>query len=116
MLPFLNTNLTRLPTISAYRLPDVYADASYTLLPGHGSNATHWTLNAVCKGCSKWGAKSITPSASGSLAWAVGNRAVAQPANPASSFGVHNLKGKFAFDFTAAKADNFETATKPKPA
>jgi hypothetical protein len=46
----------------------------------------------------------------------MGNKAVATPADPASSFSIHSQKGKFTFDFTAAKADNFDAATKAKPA
>jgi hypothetical protein len=99
---------------TGYRLPDVYNDAKYVVnWASTGVNATHWYLTGVCTGCSKWSAKSITPSASVPLAWGVSTRAVTAPANPASAFSAHTAKGKFTFDFTAAKADNFETATKP---
>jgi hypothetical protein len=102
-------------------LPSVYTGAiSYTILPGHGSNATHWTLSVLCKGCSSWtvpAAKSISPSGTAiPLAWAMSSKAVAAAADPGSSFSVHDNKAKFTFDFSAAKAANFDTATKPAAA
>ena len=99
---------------SGYRLPGVYAQATYTLLPDNGANATHWTLSAVCKGCSSWSSKSLAIGASTPLAWASSTKPVATPADPASSFSIHDAKAKFTFDLTAAKQDNFAAATSGK--
>jgi len=68
----------------------------------------------VCKGCSSWTGKTVPLSASAPLAWASSSKPVTTPADPASSFSVHDNKAKFTFDLTAAKQDNFATATAPK--
>ncbi|SPO03630.1 related to cellobiose dehydrogenase [Cephalotrichum gorgonifer] len=90
--------------------PNAYADSTITVLPGTTTNATHWTLDALCSGCSKWAAGAINPSGSSRLSWAFSSRAVATPANPDSQFAYHDGKGTVPFDFAAAQVAGFEEA------
>ena len=102
---------------STKKLPDVYAGATYTVLAGSGSNSTHWTASLLCKGCSSWTGGSISPANTAApLAWVLSSKAPAKPADPASTFSIHDNKGKFTLDFTAAKAAGFADAVKPKTA
>jgi hypothetical protein len=39
---------------SALVYPRPYSEAEYTLLKGNGTNKTHWTVTARCRGCTAW--------------------------------------------------------------
>lgn len=89
---------------SARTYPTPYAGATYTVLPGSGANATHWTLNALAKGVSSFGTTKLNPSSTAvSLAYAQSGTKPNTPADPNSRFGIHNARGKWSHDFAAAK-------------
>jgi len=98
-----------------YQQPTVWSGATYRLLPDHGVNSTHWTLSAVCTGCSYWSAGSIDPTNTQNyLAVALNSQSgsVSNPSSSSSNFQIHSSVGRFTFDFTQAKQSNFNTATK----
>lgn len=95
---------------SGYQQPAPSNEATITLLPDAAANATHWTLSAICTGCSQWAAGSIDPSASSPLAWAYAASPPFTPADPDSAFGIHDDKGSVPFDFAAAAVEGFEEA------
>ena len=95
---------------SGYQQPTPSTDATLTLLPDAAANETHWTLSAVCTGCSQWGTGSIDPSGSAPLAWAYAAAPPFTPADAASAFGIHDNKGSVPFDFSTAGVEGFEEA------
>jgi len=97
-------------------MPAVDAATKYELLSGT-ANTTHWSLTALCTGCSSWaaGAKSVNldPStAAASFAWATSGTPPSTPADAASRFGIHNAKGKWTHDLAGAKNANFDALVK----
>ncbi|KAK3356807.1 hypothetical protein B0T25DRAFT_516361 [Lasiosphaeria hispida] len=103
---------------SSRTYPQVSADASYTVLPGSGSNTTHWYVTALAKGVSSWGTTKLDPASSAvSFAYAQSSAAVTEPTNPASRFSIHQSRGKWTHDLASAKIANFaalvEKASKP---
>ncbi|PKS05596.1 hypothetical protein jhhlp_008114 [Lomentospora prolificans] len=95
---------------AGHQAPTPYAGAEYALRPGTTVNATHWVLDAVCKGCSQWSAGSLNPAGSVPLAWAFAPNAVANPSNNASQIAFHNQnKGAVNFDLAAAKVADFDS-------
>lgn len=91
-------------------MPTVYNDATYTILSDTGVNGTHYTLSAICTGCSSWGTKTLNPAGGFRVAWAQNTEAasVAQPADPASSFSYHNFHGYFDADLGSAQVPDAE--------
>lgn len=93
----------------SHSLPTVYNTATYTILSDTGSNGTHYTLSAICKGCSSWargtGTRTLSPNGGVRLAWAQNTQAasVAQPASPASNFNYHQYHGYFDADLAGSK-------------
>jgi len=109
----IKANITR----RAYQQPAAWSGANYRLMPDNGVNSTHWTLSAICTGCSYWSHGSIDPTNTQNyLAVALNNQngAVSRPSDPNSTFSIHTSLGRFLFDFTQAKQANFNTVTKPK--
>ncbi|KAK7921549.1 hypothetical protein PG985_009571 [Apiospora marii] len=100
--------------VAAHSMPGAYTGATYTVLKGSASNGTHWTLTALCRGCSQWNAsgtvKSLDPAATApvNLAYALSQTAPAQPANNASRIAIHSAKGTLALDMAAARTKRFE--------
>lgn len=92
---------------TAHRMPAAYDGASYTVLPSSKTNTTHWQLDVICSGCSTWSGKTLDPSAATPLAFASSSRAPVNPANNASNFGMHNAKGRWSQDMSAAKLAGF---------
>ncbi|KAK1758158.1 hypothetical protein QBC47DRAFT_440656 [Echria macrotheca] len=84
-------------------LPGVYAGATYTVLPSTTTNATHWQLDALCKGCSQWSAGSLNPNGVVTFAYAKGSKAPQNPASNTSSFSYHDDRGTFSHDLSSAK-------------
>ncbi|KAI0009138.1 hypothetical protein F4779DRAFT_404779 [Xylariaceae sp. FL0662B] len=99
---------------SAHSVPDAYDGAAYTLLEGSISNDTHWTVNALCKGCSVWShdggsTTSLDPgSLEANFAWAASPTPPFDPADNSSVFGIHTEHGTFTLDLAAAKSDQFD--------
>lgn len=88
---------------SGRTLPGAYAGASYTVLPSTATNATHWQLDVLCRGCSQWTGGSLNPNGQATFAWAKGSRAVTTPASNTSNFAYHDTHGSFGHDLAAAK-------------
>lgn len=99
---------------SSHTAPTVYADATYSILSDTGVNGTHYTLSAICSGCSSWvrntGTKTLDPNSGFRAAWAQNTQAgsVAQPTDPASSFNYHQYHGYFDADFGSAKVPDVQ--------
>lgn len=98
-----------------HEIPEPYDGAEYTVLKGSTTNETHWTLTALCKGCSSWvhdgGSKTVLDPTSPSinLAWAASPYAVGDPADNYTMLGIHSEHGTFNLDLAAARSDNFDT-------
>ncbi|KAK3987663.1 hypothetical protein QBC44DRAFT_343808 [Cladorrhinum sp. PSN332] len=73
-------------------LPGTYSSATYKTLSS-SRNATHWSVEVVCTGCSRWTGGSINTQGYGQFAWALSRTAVPQPSNPSGSFAIHNNVG-----------------------
>lgn len=102
-VPFFIPSLSAYTTYASGRtLPSTYSGATYKTLSSE-TNATHWTVEVLCSGCSKWATRGLTPGIVNSFAWAWSRSAVSQPANPASSFAKHNNVGMFSADLNDAK-------------
>ena len=84
-------------------MPGVYAGATYSVLPTTTTNATHWQLDVLCTGCSQWEGGSLNPNGVNNLAWAKNTRAVNTASSNTSSFGIHDGRGVFSHDLSAAK-------------
>ena len=73
------------------------------------NNGTHWTLNALAKGVSRWDNTRINPASNAvTLAYAQGATPPSEPANNNTRFGIHNSRAKFTQDFNAAKIKDFD--------
>ncbi|KAM7197786.1 hypothetical protein V8F20_006459 [Naviculisporaceae sp. PSN 640] len=85
-------------------LPSVYSGATYKTLTS-SRNSTHWTVEVLCTGCSKWNGGQLSASGNtiNTFAWAYSRTAVPQPANPSSSFSIHNNVGMFSDTLSAAR-------------
>ncbi|GAB1309850.1 Cellobiose dehydrogenase [Madurella fahalii] len=83
-------------------LPSLYPSATYRTLSA-SRNSTHWSVETVCSGCSRWNGGSLSMTSVNTFAWAMSRTAVAQPANSASSFEYHNNVGMFSTSLNDAK-------------
>jgi len=101
-------------TYSGLSMPQAYAPAEYTYMKGTGYNATHWTLNVRCRGCSQWKDTegkviSLDPSnTSLPFAHALSNKSPIQPAKNTSVFNVHSSFDHWKLDLTQGKNANFD--------
>lgn len=84
-------------------MPGAYSGATYAVLPTTTTNATHWQLDVLCTGCSQWEGGSLNPNGVNNLAWAKNTRAVNTASSNTSSFGIHDGRGVFSHDLSAAK-------------
>lgn len=117
-LPFRHLCHADTYTPSSHAYPSVYDSATYTLLQDTAVNSTHYTLSAICIGCSSWarssGTRTLNPNSGFRVAWAQNTQAgsVEQPADPASSFNYHSFHGYFDADLKSAKVPDadFEAA------
>jgi hypothetical protein len=82
-------------------------------MKGSGVNETHYTLTALCNGCSQWGDASaqtkLNPMGVNTLAWARAKKPVNAPANNASTFNVHSDFDHWSHDFSLAQSEMFDT-------
>lgn len=86
-------------------------------MKGTQANSTHYTVTALCKGCTGWQANDDTRyylpfNGTVELAWAYGSGAVENPASNTSAFNVHEKFGKWTHDLNAARIDNFDQLVK----
>jgi len=92
-------------------LPSVYSSATYrTVSASH--NSTHWTVETVCTGCSKWSGGALSATGVNTFAWAVSKTAVSQPANAGSSFQIHNNIGSFGDSLVKVPKATFDAYVK----
>jgi len=85
-------------------VPGAYAGATYAVLPTSNTNATHWQLDVLCRGCSQWSGGSLNPNGVNSLAWAKGSGgSVSAASSNTSSFQYHDGRGVVSHDLNAAK-------------
>jgi glucose/arabinose dehydrogenase len=86
-------------------------------MKGTQANSTHYTVVALCKGCTGWQANDDTRyylpfNSTTEFAWAYGAGAVENPASNTSAFNVHEGFGKWTHDLNAARIDNFDALVK----
>ncbi|KAJ4287943.1 hypothetical protein N0V90_011958 [Kalmusia sp. IMI 367209] len=98
-------------------LPQGYDGAEHFLLKGTTQNNTHWTVNALCKGCTGWQDVDenrfvLNGTGTTQFAWAFGTSAVENPARNDSAFNVHADVGHWTHDLNAARIDNFDQLVK----
>ncbi|KAI0202570.1 hypothetical protein F4808DRAFT_420603 [Astrocystis sublimbata] len=109
-----NTTVVSSRWASGHEVPEAYEAAEYTLLKGSVTNDTHWTMTALCKGCSSWvhdgGAKTALDPTSPSinLAWAASPYPVGDPADNYTYMSIHSEHGTFNLDLAAARSENFD--------
>lgn len=102
---------------SGISMPLGYDGAEHFLLKGTKTNSTHWTVNALCKGCTGWIANDdsravLNGTGTTQFAWAYGVSSVEDPARNDSAFNVHAAYGKWYHDLNAARIDNFDSLVK----
>ncbi|EUC30277.1 iron reductase domain protein [Bipolaris zeicola 26-R-13] len=95
-------------------LPLGYDGAEHTYLKGTRTNTTHWTVNALCKGCTGWqnsedARYSLNDTGTTEFAWAYGTSAVEDAARNNSAFNVHQAWGKWIHNLDAARINNFDS-------
>jgi hypothetical protein len=102
---------------SGISMPLPYDGAEHILLKGTENNATHWTVHALCKGCTGWQSNederfALNGTGITQFAWAYGTSAVEEPSRNDSAFNVHAAYGKWQHDLNAARIDNFDSLVK----
>ena len=58
-------------------------------------NSTHWMVEVLCSGCSRWSGGALLPNEYNGFAWALSTTKVNQPTNPNSNFAIHTNVGNF---------------------
>jgi glucose/arabinose dehydrogenase len=86
-------------------------------LKGTTTNATHYTLVALCKGCTAWQDNEenhfvLNATGTTQFAWAYGTSAVENPASNTSAFNMHVGYGKWVHDLNAARNSKFDAWVK----
>jgi glucose/arabinose dehydrogenase len=86
-------------------------------MKGTKANSTHYTLVALCKGCTGWQSNEdvryyLPFNGTTQFAWAYGANAVQDPASNTSAFNVHAAYSKWTHDLNAARIDNFDALVK----
>ncbi|KAF2277456.1 cellulose binding iron reductase-like protein [Westerdykella ornata] len=98
-------------------LPQPYEGAEHFYMKGTKANATHYTITALCKGCTGWQSNEdvryyLPFNGTTEFAWAYGANGVENPASNTSMFNVHEAYGKWIHDLNAARIDNFDQLVK----
>lgn len=111
---FLDYLMTLLMTYSGIALPLGYDGAEHSYLKGTKTNATHWTVNAICKGCTGWQNNederyALNGTGTTQFAWAYGVSSVEDPARNDSAFNVHAAYGKWIHNLDTARIENFDS-------
>lgn len=99
---------------SGQSLPNPYDGSTLTLLKGTTTNTTHWTMTALCKGCTSWqnvdgNEYALNGTGTTQFAWARGGSAVVTPSSNTSDFNVHVDFGMWTHDLNAARSTNFNS-------
>ncbi|KAK1976591.1 carbohydrate-binding cytochrome b562 [Colletotrichum cereale] len=97
-----------------YSTPPPYADAVYTVLPGTVVNATHFSVTALCKGCTYWAPygnspTSLDPNGENNLAFAHSGVPVNEPTNNQTTLGIHERVGRWMHNLKPAQAADFRS-------
>lgn len=95
-------------------MPPAFEDTTYSVLPGTTVNDTHFTVTALCRGCSLWEPLGDTPTALNGdgenyFAFAYSGVAVDDPTDPDTTFGIHDRVGHWIHNLADAKSPDFET-------
>ncbi|CZR55033.1 uncharacterized protein PAC_04919 [Phialocephala subalpina] len=97
----------------ATRSPPEATGPGYTITPidaGTYTNATHWSLTFLCKGCILTDGTTFASNASTDvLGWAFATAAPATPANHASTLPKHGSQGNYGISFAAARTAKYAT-------
>lgn len=88
---------------SAYHAPTPYNGTVTKVYSSSSVNATHWTANLLCSGCSKWDGGSIDPNGNATFGWGVSSHAVETPSSSSSPIRFHDI-GKDHFELDMSKA------------
>ncbi|KAF9880278.1 hypothetical protein CkaCkLH20_02232 [Colletotrichum karsti] len=96
-----------------YFTPPPYEDATYTVLPGTVVNATHYSVTALCTGCTYFAPfgndpTALNPDGENYLAFAYSGVPVDDPASNETTFGIHERVGHWNHDFEPAQSSNFD--------
>lgn len=99
---------------SSNGLPATYDGAEYHLLKGTTVNSTHYTLKALCKGCTGWIDNSeeryvLNGTGNAEFAWASSPSAVQDPTKNDTAFNMHTAYGKWVHDLNSARNANFDS-------
>ncbi|KAI8235313.1 Cellobiose dehydrogenase [Colletotrichum sp. SAR 10_86] len=96
-----------------YFTPPPYEDAEYTVLPGTVVNNTHYSVTALCKGCTYFAPfgndpTALDPNGENYLAFAYSGVPVDDPSSNETTFGIHERTGHWYHDFQPAQAADFD--------
>ncbi|KAK1659141.1 carbohydrate-binding cytochrome b562 [Colletotrichum godetiae] len=97
-----------------YFTPPPYEDAEYTILPGTVVNDTHYSVTALCRGCTYWAPygndpTSLDPNGENYLAFASSGVPVGDPAANDTTFGIHERVGHWVHNFQPAQTIDFDS-------
>ncbi|KAK0118247.1 hypothetical protein ONS95_012548 [Cadophora gregata] len=97
--------------------PGTYDGAEYFYLRGTGTNATHWTLTTLCRGCTAWPSNdesiaSINYTGTSNVACAQAKMPVVDSTDNATSFNFHDSFNKWEHDIKAARSPFFDAWVK----
>lgn len=104
-------------TRSGLSQPTTYDAAEYFYLRGTSTNATHWTLTTLCRGCTAWSSNdesiaSIHYTGTSNVACAQAKAPVVDPTDNATAFNYHDSFSKWEHDIKAARSPLFDTWVK----
>ena len=90
-------------TRSGLSQPTTYDAAEYFYLRGTSTNATHWTLTTLCRGCTAWSSNdesiaSIHYTGTSNVACAQAKAPVVDPTDNATAFNYHDSFSKWEHD------------------
>ncbi|KAE9569701.1 hypothetical protein CGMCC3_g14195 [Colletotrichum fructicola] len=96
-----------------YFTPPPYEDAEYTVLPGTVVNNTHYSVTALCQGCTYFAPfgndpTALDPNGENYLAFAYSGVPVDDPSSNETTFGIHERTGHWYHDFKPAQAADFD--------
>lgn len=98
---------------SGYFVPPLFEETTYSVLPGTTVNETHYTITAVCSGCSGWAPFDGPPTllngdGENYFAFAYSSVPVDDPTDLDTMFGIHERVGHWIHNLDHAKSADFE--------